>query len=355
MTMQVALDATPVISGWTGISIYVSELVAALQARGVTPRLFAVGRAVAPVPPGCKRFPVPARIVHRSWARGGPPLAEWITGPVDVVHSTGLLPPSTRKPVVATVHDLVALDHPTLHTRRLVAQTEALVRHLDRVAVIIVDSVATSVTLERRGVSKDRIAVAYPGLPRLPAPKPERVIDAHFLLAVGEQMPRKGLRTLLEAFAVADLDDLLLVHAGPESSQTRELFAFTEELGVAERVRWLGFVSREQLAALYRDAVALCYPSVAEGFGFPVLEAMACGTPVIASDIPPVREVAGDAALLVPVGDVGAWANAVQQVLRDAVLRERMTSVGAERAACFNWHNCAASIVEAYGRALDHA
>lgn len=349
--LRVALDATPVISGRTGISLYVSELAAALARQHVEPRLFAVGRGVAPAPPGCRHLRVPARLVHRSWALGGPPRAEQLVGPVDVVHATGMLPPTTRRPLVATVHDLASIDHPELHHARLVRQITSLLRRLDRVDVVLADSRATRDALERHGVAGERIVVAHPGLTALPDAPPRRVVDGPFFLAVGEQMPRKGLRMLLDAFAAARVDDALLVHAGPPSTATADLLAHTRALGLDQRVRWLGYVTREQLSALLRDAIALCFPSVDEGFGLPVLEAMSCGTPVIASDIPPLREVAGDEALFVPTGDVEAWSHALEVLVRDDELQRRLRAGGRARALEFTWDACASTTIAAYERA----
>jgi alpha-1,3-rhamnosyl/mannosyltransferase len=201
-------------------------------------------------------------------------------------------------------------------------------------------------------VAADRVVVAYPGLTALPDPPVGRIVDRPYFLVVGEQMPRKGLRTLLDAFAAAEVDEAVLVHAGPPSTQTGELRAHTSELRLDGRVTWRGYVSRTELAALFRDAIAFCFPSVDEGFGLPVLEAMACGTPVIASDIPPLREVAGDSALFVSTGDVAAWANALHLVATDAGLRDRLRMRGPERARGFTWDACASATIAAYDRAL---
>ncbi|MBA2496385.1 MAG: glycosyltransferase family 4 protein [Acidimicrobiia bacterium] len=351
--LRVAVDATPVVCGRTGIAAYVRELVAALPGHDVAPLLFSVGRAHQPVPAGCRHLPVPSRIVHRSWGLGGPPRAELIAGgrPA-LVHATSLLPPTSRRPVVATVQDLAALERPDLHPERSVRQLRALVAHLHRAVIVLAISEATAEVVAGHGVDRSRIVVTPLGLVGLGDAALGRVVDAPYLLAVGEQMPRKGLDLVLEALA-ADPALPDLVHVGPEASGTAELRAAVERLGLGHRVRFLGFVPGAELSRLVRDADALVYPSLAEGFGLPVLEAMAVGTPVVASDLPALREVAGDAAVLVPAGDVGALATGIGQVLSDDALRVRLRTAGPARAATFTWDRCAALTAVAYNRALE--
>ena len=292
VVIRVAMDATPAIAGRTGIARYVLDLAAALPEQDVEPRLFAVGRASVAPPPGCRHLRIPARIIHRAWAAGLPPSAERIAGPVDVVHATSLLPPTTRRPVAMTVHDLDALDHAELHPDRSTRAIRALVRHLDRADVVLAVSRATADDLVQRGVERDRIVVTPNGRVELGAPLAVRVQDGPFVLAVGEQMPRKNLALLLHVWARAP-ELPALVHAGPFGSDTARLESLVDELGLAGRVRFLGYVEREVLARLLLDAQALCFPSIAEGFGLPVLEAMAAGLPVVASDLPVIREVTG--------------------------------------------------------------
>lgn len=350
--LRVALDATAAVSGRTGTAVYVTQLSRALPRHGVTPRLFAVGRARVSVPSGCRRFPVPTRLVHRSWAKGGPPRPERLVGPVDVVHAPGLLAPPTRRPVVITVHDLAALDHPELHAPRLVAQVKALAGSLHRAAVVIAISDATADAVAAQGIDRDRIVVTPLAPVPLPDGSPSSIVTAPYVLSVGEQMPRKGLPTLLRAFANANLDGVRLVHAGPESTQSAELRRLSEELGVRDRVEFRGHVSEHELATLYRHALLLCFPSQAEGFGIPMLEAMSVATPVVASDIPVLREVAGDAAEFVPPGNADAWRDALERLVPDDVARSELSRSGLIRARSFTWDRCAAATAVAYQRAM---
>jgi glycosyltransferase involved in cell wall biosynthesis len=348
--VRVAFDATALITGRTGIARYIEELTVALRATGVDVRRFAVGRAAEQVPPDVRHLRVPLRVVQRAWTLVRTPTAERLAGPADLVHATSLVPPPTRLPIVSTVHDLAALEHPALHPRRSLDQLRAQVDALDRAAVVLSVSHATAAALAARGFSADRIVVTPLGVtpPRdeglAPPPGP-------YLLAVGGLVPRKGLDTLVAAMAHVPADVRLML-AGPSGEAEPELRQRAAAPGVSGRVKFLGAVDEAQLAALYRGALALCFPSVSEGFGLPVVEAMAAGVPVIASDIDVVREVAGDAAVKVPVGDVSAWAHEIGRLVDDAGERRRLIDLGRRRATVFTWEATARGTLAAYERAV---
>ena len=349
--MRVAMDATPAIAGRTGIARYVLELAAALPAHGVEPELFAVGRASVPPEPGWRHLKVPARLVHRAWALRLPPRPERLTGPVDVVHATSVLPPTTRRPVVATVHDLDALEHPEHHPPRSTRIMRAQLRHLERADLVLAVSETTAHDLARHGVAPERIVVTPNGRPDLGPPSSEPVHDGPFLLAVGQLMPRKNLDTLLRALARAPSAPTL-VHAGPAGRDSARLLELVQELGLGERVRFLGFVEPSDLARLLFDALALCFPSTAEGFGLPVLEAMAAGLPVVASDLPVMREVTGGHALLVTADDADAWADALGRIVVDDALRRSLVDPARAQASTYTWERCASLTADAYRRVL---
>jgi glycosyltransferase involved in cell wall biosynthesis len=252
---------------------------------------------------------------------------------------------------VVTVHDLAAVEQPELHPPRSVAQQRARLAALGRAEVVLSNSHATAAALARHGVHEERIVVSQLGLPSLPEAA-DHGISGQFVLAVGELSARKGHAMLLEAFASADLGHLRLVLAGPDAGQGRLLAELAARLGITDRCVLPGRVSDAALAGLYRDAEVLCFPSVAEGFGLPVLEAMAAGLPVIASDLDVVREVAGDAAMLVPPGDVRVLSGALQQLIGDEQLRSRLAERGLLRAGSFSWEATADATITAYHRAL---
>lgn len=359
--LRVALDVTGAIAGGTGVARYVTELGRALDARDDVEVLrFALGRATGAVPAGAHHLAVPLRVLHASWRALRWPTAERLAGRVDVVHATDLEPPPTRRPLVLTVHDLDALGHPELHGPRAIRlQRRQLEAARTRADAVIAVSSATAATLTDHGVDADRIHVVHHGVSALAvppagaAPKPGVAATGPYLLAVATLDARKGLDTLIAAFSSAigarrGLDGLRLVVAGPDGHRAHDVRAAVAAAGVEERVELPGRVDDARLAALYRGALAFCLPSRAEGFGLPVLEAMAAGAPVLASDLPAVREVAAEAAVLLPAGDVGAWADAITSIAADPERRSRLAEQGRARAAAFTWEAAAAGTAAVY-------
>jgi glycosyltransferase involved in cell wall biosynthesis len=349
--VRVAFDVTPVFSGRTGIARYVRQLADGFAGTDVELRRYGIGRAQREVPPGTRHLRVPLRLVQRSWNLGGPPRVERLTGDIDVVHSTSLIVPRSRRPIVVTVYDTAPLDHPDLHPPRTVRGFAAMMRRLPRAAAVIAVSEAVASDLARHGVDRSRVVVTYLGRTAFPDPRPVDVA-APFLLTVGEQVSRKDQATLVQAFAKADLDDVRLVLAGPEGIETPRLRQMVADLGVEDRVEFLGAIDDAELAWLYGSALAYCFPSVAEGFVTPIVEAMGEGLPVVASEIPPTVEIAGGVALVHPVGDVAACAAALERVVHEPGLRDELARLGRERASRFTWANTATQTMTAYERAL---
>lgn len=353
MSIRVALDVTPELIGATGVARYSRELRRALVQRAdCEVRAFALSRRSQPVPDGVRHIPVPLRVAHASWKAIGLPRAEHLAGPVDIVHSLDLIPPPTRRPLVVTVHDLVTSELPGLHSARSEAMQREQLRSLRRAMVVLTVSGAIAEALAEHGVESDRIHVTPNGLTPLPPPGEPSLPGAPFILAVGTLEPRKAHDVLIRAFAASGLDHMRLVFAGPTVGREAELEALAVELGVSARLTILGRVEDAELAGLYRQAILLCMPSLGEGFGLPVLEALASGLPVVASALPAIREVAGDAAVLVPAGDVDAMAAALKRVATDPALLARLASEGPARAAAFTWQATAAATVAGYQAAL---
>ncbi len=303
-----------------------------------------------------------ARIV---WEQTALPVA---AARADVVHGlVNVLPLATFTPGVVTVHDLSFLrlpDHFPLLKRAYLA---ALCRwSVARAAQVIAVGPQTADDLSRFfGVDGARLHVIPNGVDVRFAPaEPDQVaafrqakdLPARYWLYLGTLEPRKNLPLLLQAFArrrqALPGDPLHLVLAGGRGWDDGAIFARVAELGLQEVVHFPGFVPDAELPNWYRAAEAFVYPSRFEGFGLPVLEAMACGTPVVCSDAPGVREVAGRAALQVPPDDVEAWAAALTLVADQPGLRDHLRQAGLARARAFSWRATAEQTLKVYEQAV---
>ena len=265
---------------------------------------------------------------------------------------------------VATVHDVIPLILPETFTlrHRLVARA-ALARVRQTADLAIVPSRAVRDDVVRHlGLPDDRVVVTPEGCePRFrPASAPtvdEAVVryrlPPRYLLAVGIRDPRKNITALLHAFArlrrAGRIDaGLRLVLAGARGRLDEPAFRTARSLGLDQAVMFPGFIDDDHLPALYSGAALFVFPSLYEGFGLPVLEAMACGVPVVTSDAASMPEVAGGAALLVDPRDVDALAAAIAQGLSDEGLRRRLRSAGLARAAQFSWRRTARRTLDVY-------
>jgi len=273
----------------------------------------------------------------------------------DVFHAPAYCAPHRPGvPLVLTVYDIVALRHPELARRPNVFHYRWRLPRSARAAtrvIVPLECVADEVE-EHLGVERARIRVVPLGVDPMFAPptandvaaaRAQLGLERPYILFVGNIEPKKNLPTLLRAFKrLADAGlphDLVL--AGKPAWKCRDALALPGTLGIAERVRLLGYVDDRQLPALYGGADVFAFPSLVEGFGLPPLEAMACGTPVVTSDIPALRETAADAAERVPATDVEALADAVRRVIEDSALRGRLRETGLARAATFTWERAA--------------
>jgi glycosyltransferase involved in cell wall biosynthesis len=179
-------------------------------------------------------------------------------------------------------------------------------------------------------------------------------LPSRYVLTVGETSPRKGYGVLLHALARIG-PGVQLVMAGPPAGDEQRLRSLADTLQIAPRISRLGAVTDAALAGLYSGALALCFPSVAEGFGLPVLEAMAAGVPVLATDIPAVRELVGAGGLYVQGDDADAWAQAIDTLAGDEDLRQRLSRTQQARAAAYTWERTATATLDAYQLALGAA
>lgn len=350
--LRVGLDLTGVISGNTGVAEYGRQHLAQLVRRSdVSVSAFAIGRGGARNP-NLHHLRVPLRAIHWGWKWASLPRAEWITGKVDVVHATDMVPPPTRHPLVMTVHDALPLSIPKLYGPRFIRISQAARTAARQAAVVITDCHATADDLANHGyAAREAIVVASPGC-REPLGVFEPVLDRPYLLAVGSVTPRKAFDILVEAVARLGSDAPLVVVAGPDGWNAEAVYRQIERRGLVERVRFMGRVDDPLLERLYRNASALCHPSLAEGFGIPCLEAMGLGVPVIAADIPSVREIGEGCIRLVPPGNSVAFSDAVESTLGDPATTANMVAAGRKRAEQFSWKRMTDSIVKAYRSAV---
>jgi glycosyltransferase involved in cell wall biosynthesis len=267
---------------------------------------------------------------------------------VDVLHYLypGYPGPPSRRPVVVSVLDAIAFVLPGYELPGPYARLERRsARRADR--VLTISESAKDDIARVHGVPPARIDVTYLGAPAVEQGAKEA---GDWFLFVGGTERRKGLRSVLEAFASADLGDARLKVVG--SHERSALYDGRDDLPDVPGVEWLGHVSPAELDALYRDALALVFPSTYEGFGLPVVEAQARRTPVIATNTSSIPEVVRDAGILVEPGDTAALAREMERVRSDPALRARLADAGVRNVEDFTWERTAAQTRAAYADAL---
>ena len=307
-----------------------------------------------------RQLALPRPALYESWHRLRRPSVERATGPVDVIHATGMAVPPHTAPLVVTVHDLAFIDEPghsTARGLRFFHRSIELARA--EADVVVCPSQATFDDCVRRGFDARRLMVVPWGVetrtidePRVAGARARFGLAGRYVLWAGTIEPRKNLPVLLDAFEkVAEADrDVTLVLAGP-TGWNESIDDRVARLG--DRVRSVGFVDRDALDALMAGAELFCFPSRREGFGLPVLEAMAVGTAVITSTGTSTAEVVGDCGVTVDPDDVDALASAMTTLLTDDAERTRLADAGRDRAATrFTWSTTAAAMVDAYRRAV---
>ncbi len=365
--MIIGIDASRAVTGQrTGTEAYAYFLIRALiplaAERGHTLRLYFNQPPPADLFPdaaGVERVIIPLR---RMWTHAR--LGHELRGrPPDVFFTPAhVIPVGIRVPAVATVHDLGYEHFPEAHPRRQLAYLRWSTRHNARVARrVIADSRATADDLTQfYGASPDKIDVIYPAIdPDLRrVDDEERIVTAlarygirrPYFLYLGTLQPRKNLVRLVEAFAAGELHNVgySLVLAGKSGWLADPLLAAVGRLpsAVTGQVLLPGYIADADKAALLSGATALVFPSLYEGFGFPVLEAQACGAPVICSNTSSLPEVAGDGALLVDPFDVTAIAGTMRQVAVDGELRRGMVKKGYANLIGFRWDGAAIQVME---------
>ncbi len=375
--MRISLDAIPLATSRTGVGHYTFELARhlALLAPADEFELVSPFPFTPPLPDQIdKDLPSNLRTIHtkvnslsRRWFAVGLPLYLRQSGSA-LFHGTNYeVPLWGSRPTVLTIHDLSLFLHAETHEARLVRRGRRRLPLMARAASVIItpsESVRREVT-EHLGIKPSKV-VSIPEAPRdifHPVTFEETVemrrrlgIEDEFVLFVGTIEPRKNLLTLLKAFEEilrATSHHPQLVIAGKEGWLMDELRSYVRESGVKERLRFTGYLTDEDLRALYSSCRIFVYPSLYEGFGLPPLEAMACGAPVIASRIPSIVEAVGsDAARLVSPTDVEALARSIVEILGDENERRQLSLTGQQRASTFSWEKTARATFAVYDEAL---
>jgi glycosyltransferase involved in cell wall biosynthesis len=372
--MHIALDYTSAITEPAGIGRYTRGLARALAHLGLEGETLTFFTS-EPLPSDQAAYELaPARVLvrtigHRNltrlWHRLHVPLpAELLMGAADLIHGPDfVLPPALFARRVVTIHDLAYMRYPEAAQPGISAYLSREVPRALRAAdhIIAVSQATARDLVEQCSVSSHRISVIYPGIDEaFTASVDESTVEdlrrsyqlaQPFILAVGTIEPRKNYERLIEAFAQATRRQggpPQLVFAGRRGWLYDGILEAASRAQVAGRVRFLGYVPDNQLPALYRAAAALVMPSLYEGFGIPIVEAMACGTPVICSTAGALPEVADNAALFVDPLDVEGLRDALLLVFTDTARRRELIERGLSRSHGFTWAAAAAAHMQVY-------
>jgi glycosyltransferase involved in cell wall biosynthesis len=365
--LRVGFDGRALTSPAAGVRRYSRELLDALAALGEPIELVILGgSSSAPAPAGAERI---AESWHPptnvGWSLVGLPRAVR-RGDVDLLHAPAYTAPFwSAVPVVLTIHDVSYARHPAWFPYRQDALRRAFYRRCALGATIVItDSEFSASEIQAAyGIDRHRIVVVPLGVDGSfqtiggagPSPLPAGV-SGPYVLHVGDLHERRNLpmvvAAVLEARRHGPLSALRLVLAGVDRGVGDEVAAVAARAGMPDALVRLGSVEEEALRALYRSALALVYPSRYEGFGLPLLEAMACGTPVLASRAASIPEVVGDAGLLLNPHDSAEWTEAIVRIAGDETLRGTLRASGLARAATFTWSRTARQTLEVYRRVV---
>ena len=375
--MRIGIDFTAGVNQRGGIGRYTRELFTALVHQDTKDEFvlyYSHPRGKNPGPQMPERTNVTERPLGISdrwlsalWFRLRVPIPiDLVTGPVDIFHFPNfVLPPVRGGKTVVTVHDLSFLLHPECADEGLRAYLERAVPSAVRNAdFVVVDSANTQNELIcLLDADPKRVEVVYPAVDDhfypitdealLEATRKQYSLNYPFLLNVSVIEPRKNMPRLLQAFARLKREMNIphrMVFVGGLGWMYESVFQTVEDLGLTDQVVFLGYVPDEDLAPIYNLADLFVYPSIYEGFGIPPLEAMACGTPVVASNSSSLPEAIGDAGIMVRPTDVDAIADAIHRVLSNPGLHADLSRRGLEQAKKFTWQASAEQVLSIYRR-----
>jgi len=376
----IAIDYTPALRQQAGIGRIIRGQIQALIERdsGYDLRLFATGRvseeerSLSPLP--LTGMPLSERNMVRLWHRLNFPYprVNWFTGgPLDLLHATDfVLPPSDARHKLLTVHDLAFLFHPDAAMPSLHRYLNVVVpRSVKRADHILADSQNTAddlreqwqvpierITVVQGAVDHDRYHPMDDDAAKVKVRERYGIGHGPFILGLSRLEPRKNFARLIQAFQQArDAAKIphKLVIGGGKGWLYESIFATVQELGLEEFVLFPGFIDEADLPVLYNAAEFFAYPSLYEGFGLPVIEALACGTPVLTADNSCLPEAGGLGAHYVDAEDVDSIATGLIKLATDAAERQRLREVGLIHAAQFTWSNSATQLLSAYKKVIE--
>ena len=342
-----SIKITPV-SAWSGLK---GEALSVLQAET-----------------GLEILPWGQKLTPLAWSfLNSPKLENGISSPVDLVHAVALgYPVATNKPYVVTVHDIGPLTHPEYFTPKGTwIMKRSLKQMVDRAAGIICVSHSTANELKSYcgGSVADRIQVVHEGISdefQAPADDSGRDLldtlglgDTPYILSAGAISPRKNTRRIIQALSrLKDRIPHHLVLVGGKGWSDELVHSELASSGISDRVHLTGYTTDAQLKGLFAGASVYVHPSLYEGFGLTVLEAMAQGCPVVTSDVYSLPEVAGDAGILVDPTSVSEIADAIEGICIDSAFASDLAARGRERIKAFSWGDCAAGVIDVYRRVI---
>ncbi len=361
--LHLAIDVGPLYGHRTGVGIAVDGMFTALADRddvGLDPYLVSF-RSTPDA--GHRKLPVPGVLASHLWSRFDRPKADRWLGSADVVHGTNYVAPPSSRPTVVSVYDCWFMTNPT-DSNPLVRRAAANLRRRVAAGAWVHTSSEATAGLARELLDIDRVVTIHLGPPPRTddgATAPPDVIagleGAAYVLTIGTEERRKDLPMLVEAFGLLarELPTVRLVLAGARGDDSTAVDSALSDLdtGTRERVTRLGVVDGSIKAWLLRHASVLAYPSLDEGFGFPLLEAQAAGTPVVASDAGSIAEIAGEGASLVRDRSASGFAERLASVIDGTTSRLGLISAGHENLNRFSWETTASGLMDLYHRALE--
>lgn len=371
--MKIGIDVHAVGGQLTGNETYISNLVRTLGKVPGDEEYVLYYRSPAGAALACS----PRQQARPLWPVCHHPIPRLLVGfarqlerdAVDLVHVQYVGPVTAPCPMVVTIHDLAFLHFPeAFHPSQRLWMQLLIPWIAHRAAhVLTVSQFSRQDLIARYGLAPDKVSVTLNGVaPHYRPVRDQALLESvraryrlpeTFVLAVGNIQPRKNLRRLIEAWSRARRAgriDAALVIVGRATWRADESLRAAHATNLVDEIRFTGYVPDEDLPLLYNAAALFVYPSLFEGFGLPPLEALACGTPVIAGANTAIPEVVGDAGLLVDTSDIGVLQAALEQVLSDQALRARLRAAGPIRAREFTWERCAQRTVEIYRRVGAH-